>query len=107
MPSAVIDEQANIAHDNLESKAVTREYESESDYIPSHPLGVKPLGNQYLSGGVNARRSIGTWAILPDEMLSVVLEHLDKESLLTIGHTCKFFYAFSHLEELWKAIYLQ
>jgi len=40
-------------------------------------------------------------------MLMVIFEHFDRSSLLKIGHTCKFFYAFCHSEELWKAIFLQ
>ncbi|KAF4123550.1 JmjC domain, hydroxylase [Geosmithia morbida] len=79
----------------------------DSEFIPTHPLGVKPLGNQYFFDGVSARRSIGSWTLLPDEMLTVVLEHLDKSSLLSMGHTCKFFYAFCHSEELWKALFLR
>ncbi|POR32048.1 F-box protein [Tolypocladium paradoxum] len=74
--------------------------------IPSHPLGVKPLGNRYLSTGPNARASVGTWAILPDEMLTVVLEHFDKSDLLSLGATCKFLYAFCHPDELWKSLFL-
>lgn len=75
--------------------------------IPSHPLGVKPLGNQYLSEGRNARGCIGTWQVVPDEILSVIVEFTGKESLLALGHTCKFFYAFCHLDELWKALFLR
>ncbi|KAK5990361.1 F-box protein JMJ22 [Cladobotryum mycophilum] len=79
----------------------------QSDSIPTHPLGVKPLGNQYLSDGPIARRSIGTWAVLPDEMLNVILEQFDKDAILKLGSTCKFFYAFCHSDELWKSLYLQ
>lgn len=79
---------------------------SHSSSIPSHPLGVKPLGNRYLSTGPNARASVGTWAILPDEMLTVVLEHLEKSEVLNLGSTCKFFYAFCHPDELWKSLFL-
>lgn len=109
MPSAVCDDGTylNEACDLAESKTITNNGISHSDSIPSHPLGVKPLGNLYLFEGHNARRSIGTWDTLPDEMLTVILEHFDKSSLLRIGHTCKFFYAFCHSEELWKALFLQ
>jgi hypothetical protein len=78
-----------------------------SDSIPSHPLGVKPLGNQYLSDGPSARQSVGTWGSLPDEMVMIVMEHLDRTSLFNLGHTCKFFFAFAHSEDLWKTIFLQ
>ncbi|KAL6908457.1 hypothetical protein GGI43DRAFT_392797 [Trichoderma evansii] len=98
MPSAV----SHKSHQSSDSTSV-----SHSDSIPTHPLGVKPLGNQYLAKGPNARRSIGTWACLPDELLAVVLEGVDKQSLLNLGSTCKFLYAFCHSEELWKALYLR
>lgn len=65
------------------------------------------MGNQYLAQGPNARRSIGTWASLPDEIIALVLEDFDRQSLLNLGSTCKFLYAFCHAEELWKALYLR
>ena len=109
MPSAITHDGTclNGTHVPAESKSLTNEDVSHSDSIPSHPLGVKPLGNLYLFEGHNARRSIGTWEALPDEMLTVIAEHLDSSSLLKLGHTCKFFYAFCHSEELWKALFLQ
>lgn len=99
MPSAV--PQASYDKTNESSLNL------HSDSIPTHPLGVKPLGNQYLSDGPKARRSIGDWRILPDEILMILLESCDKLSLLNLGHTCKFFYAFCHSDELWKALFLE
>lgn len=78
----------------------------DGDSIPSHPLGLKPLGNKYFFTGHNARDSIGTWASLPDEMIMLVLEQFDESSLLNLGHACKFFYAFCHSDELWKPLFL-
>ncbi|KAM0252311.1 hypothetical protein ACHAQJ_007804 [Trichoderma viride] len=98
MPSAV-SEKSHQSGDSISA--------SHSDSIPTHPLGVKPLGNQYLAKGPNARRSIGTWASLPDEILALVLEDFDRQSLMNLGSTCKFLYAFCHSEELWKALYLR
>ncbi|KAK4083589.1 uncharacterized protein Triagg1_1251 [Trichoderma aggressivum f. europaeum] len=95
MPSAISHEASDSIGD------------SHSDSIPTHPLGVKPLGNQYLATRPIARRSIGTWAVLPDEILALVLEGFDKSSLLSLGSTCKFLYAFCHSEELWKALHLR
>ncbi|KAI6779613.1 F-box protein-like protein [Emericellopsis cladophorae] len=77
-----------------------------SDSIPSHPLGVKPLGNQYFHRGEVARSAIGTWASLPEEMLTVLLEYLDVPGLFNLGHTCKYFYAICHLDDFWKALFL-
>ncbi|KAL7927702.1 hypothetical protein ACQKWADRAFT_277560 [Trichoderma austrokoningii] len=98
MPSAV----SQTSHQLGDSNSA-----SHSDSIPTHPLGVKPLGNQYLAKGPNARRSIGSWACLPDEILALVLDSFDKHSLLNLGSTCKFLYAFCHSEEIWKALYLR
>ncbi|KFA61438.1 hypothetical protein S40285_03424 [Stachybotrys chlorohalonatus IBT 40285] len=78
-----------------------------SESIPTHPLGVKPLGNQFLHDGPTARTCIGAWKCLPDEVLMVVLESLDKSSLVHLGSTCKFFFAFCYSEELWKALFLK
>ncbi|KAK2601729.1 hypothetical protein QQS21_004717 [Conoideocrella luteorostrata] len=78
----------------------------QGDSIPSHALGVKPLGNRYLSNGPHAKTKTGRWAILPDEMLMLVLEQFDAQSLLNLGATCKFLFAFCHSDELWKAQFL-
>ncbi|OAA43208.1 F-box domain, Skp2-like protein [Metarhizium rileyi] len=112
MPSAVSHHQANrIANPSdlsagstwcLSDAAVT-----QGDYIPTHPLGVKPLGNRFLSNGPNAKAHCGTWGFLPDEMLMLVLEQLDAKSLVSLGSTCKFLFAFCHADELWKPLFLQ
>lgn len=81
--------------------------ESSTSSIPSHPLGVKPLGNQYLSDGVSARKSLGTFKALPDEVLSQLLEYLDHQTLRKLGYTCKFFYAFCYSDEFWKPLFLE
>lgn len=73
----------------------------------THPLGLLPLGNQFLSEAPKARSFAGTFQFLPDEMLSVILECLDHESLRTLGYTCKFLFAFCHANELWKSCFLE
>ncbi|KAI1382215.1 Clavaminate synthase-like protein [Hypoxylon crocopeplum] len=78
-----------------------------SDSIPVHPMGVKPLGNQYFASGPTARQSLGSLGRLPDEMILQVLEHLDTQSLKDLGFTCRFLYAFCELDELWKALFLE
>lgn len=69
--------------------------------IPSHPLGIKPLGNAY-TAPKNIRSIIGSFSPLLDDTIVQILELLDASSLKDIGTTCKFFFAFSRLEELWK-----
>lgn len=111
MPSRIPDPQSeespddNFTHNGVTQ--VTRDLLPDGDSIPSHPLGVKPLGNQYLSNVPSARRSMGSLQGLPDEMLMLVLERLDGSSLQRLASTCKFFYALCESEELWKAVYLQ
>ncbi|KAJ5998583.1 hypothetical protein N7451_006393 [Penicillium sp. IBT 35674x] len=76
------------------------------EVIPSHPLGVKPSGNALLATS-NLRSAIGTWKLLPDELILMLLECLDGASLLAFGRTCKAFYAFTRAEELWKALFIR
>lgn len=78
-----------------------------SDSIPIHPLGVKPSGNEYFASGPTARQSLGTFGRLPDEMILHFLEYLNPHSLSTLGTTCRFLYAFCHLDELWKPLFLE
>jgi hypothetical protein len=79
----------------------------ESSSIPVHPLGVKPLGNQYFVSGPSARQALGSIGCLPDEMILQLLEYLQKESLRGLGSTCRFLYAFCQLDELWKTLFLE
>ena len=81
--------------------------ESTAESIPVHPLGVKPLGNQYFATGPSAREYLGFLGFLPDEMILQVLELLDAESLKILGTTCRFLYAFCHLDDLWKPLFLE
>jgi hypothetical protein len=74
--------------------------------IPGHPLGVKPSGNA-LFAAVNLRNAIGTFGLLPDELILILLEFLDCPSLLQLGRTCKAFYAFTRAEDLWKTIFIR
>lgn len=76
--------------------------------IPVHPLGVKPLGNQYFAQGPSARASLGgLFGRLPDEMLLRLVECFDSQSLMKLGATCHFLYALCRLDELWKVIFLE
>lgn len=102
MPSAVL---GNGIKPSCDSSAVEAALEAQS--IPTHPLGVKPLGNQYLHDGPRARGSIGSWAPLPDEIIMLLMEILDKPSLTHLGATCKFMFAVCHSEEIWKALFLR
>ncbi|RAL02950.1 putative F-box and JmjC domain protein [Aspergillus ibericus CBS 121593] len=78
---------------------------SAHEAIPGHPLGVKPSGNALLAAE-NLRHAIGTFNLLPDELILMLLEYLDGPGLLSIGRTCKAFYAFTRAEDLWKALFI-
>jgi hypothetical protein len=80
--------------------------EAIREAIPSHPLGVKPSGNALLATW-SLRDAIGTFQHLPDELILSLLETFDGASLLSIGRTCKAFYAFTRAEELWKALFVR
>ncbi len=77
------------------------------DSIPIHPMGIKPLGNQYFANVPNARQHLGVVSQLPDEMILHLLEYLDTSSLRKLASTCRFLYAFGQLDDLWKALFLE
>jgi F-box-like len=100
-------EPSVISHGSLSRGGVTfTDQEELSDYVPSHPLGVKPLGNRYTATS-NARTATGNFQMLPDEILFILLEYLDSKSLRCLGYTCKAFYAFCYLDDLWKALFIE
>ena len=73
--------------------------------VPSHPLGIKPAGNAY-SASENIKTRCGLFARLPDELLSHILESFDAEVLIRLGSTCRALYAFTRLDELWRALFV-
>ena len=75
--------------------------------IPLHPLGIKPLGNQYLFSGKVARESLGSLQQLPDEVLMQLLEYLDQRALRLLGYTCRFLFACCVSDDLWKSLFLE
>lgn len=89
----------------VESLVYEEAVEQESSLIPLHPLGIKPLGNQYTATS-NARQKIGDYRILPDEILATCLEYFDSNQLQLLGSTCKYLYAFCRSDELWKALFI-
>lgn len=75
--------------------------------IPTHPLGIKPLGNQYLASGPTARQSLGPMGILPDELILHLAEYFDAHSLRGLASTCRFLFGFGQLDDLWKSLFLE
>lgn len=79
---------------------------AEATIAQRHPLGVRPSGNAYLSN-MNLKAACGTLAILPDEILAVLLEYLDAATLLRFGGACRALHALARSEELWKAFFTE
>lgn len=73
--------------------------------IETHPLHIKPEGNAY-TASENIKSRCGVFARLPDELLNLVLESFDHDCLVRLGSTCKALYAFTRLDELWRALFI-
>ena len=74
--------------------------------VPSHPLGIKPAGNAY-TASENIKSRCGSFARLPDELLSHILESFEADVLIRLGSTCRALYAFTRLDELWRALFVR
>ncbi|KAF2281256.1 F-box domain-containing protein [Westerdykella ornata] len=74
--------------------------------VPTHPLHIRPAGNAY-TALENLKAHCGLFARLPDELLSHILESFDADSLTRLGSTCKALYAFTRLDELWRALFIK
>jgi len=74
--------------------------------LPSHPLGIKPAGNAY-TASENIKSRCGSFARLPDELLSHIFESFDADTLIRLGTTCRALYAFTRLDELWRALFVR
>lgn len=94
--------------ENVENDAA-----DDFEVLPPHPLGIKPEGNSYADlEGLDGRRShirqhAGYFARLPDELLMHFLDYLDPHQLLALGSSCKALYAFTHVDELWRAHFVK
>ncbi|KAF2806725.1 Clavaminate synthase-like protein [Mytilinidion resinicola] len=80
--------------------------EGDAVTIPSHPLGIRPSGNAYTASH-DIKTACGPFARIPDELLITLLEGLDAQELVRLGSTCKAFYAFTRLEELWRTLFIE
>mmetsp|Transcript_45759 Transcript_45759/g.118263 ORF Transcript_45759/g.118263 Transcript_45759/m.118263 type:complete len:485 (-) Transcript_45759:125-1579(-) len=78
----------------------------------SHPRGITPLGNLWLSDEkrkqfvVDRMLSLGRFAYFPDELLGEVLSYLDAAELATLCCTSKYFYIFGTQEDFWRPLVL-
>lgn len=74
--------------------------------VPSHPLGIKPAGNAY-TARENIKSRCGLFAGLPDELLSHIFESFEADVLIRLGSTCRALYAYTRLDELWRALFVR
>ncbi|KAF2270686.1 Clavaminate synthase-like protein [Lojkania enalia] len=87
------------------TNSLTDDTEDIASAVPTHPLGIKPSGNAY-TASENLKSHCGSFARLPDELLSHILESFDADVLVQLGGTCKALYAFTRLDELWRALFV-
>lgn len=114
-PSAVLTEEVVTQTDPCDSTPPRKRIKLQHGHedldaedgtaVASHPLGVKPLGNA-LTAALNLKENAGLFARLPDEVLQVLLESLDAGALLRIGHTCRYLFAFTSLDEFWRSLFV-
>jgi hypothetical protein len=91
----------------LES-AFKDEVDHNADLLPSHPLHIRPSGNAILGNEntvTDIRPNLGLFAALTDELLAYFLEYLDVAEVLSLGATCKTFFAFTRVDELWRKFF--
>lgn len=84
----------------------TLDAETAAAAVPPHPLRVRPAGNAY-TATENIKANCGSFALLPDELLNHINESFDAETLKRLGGTCRALYAFTRLDELWRALFVK
>ena len=108
-PAALLDQ--DLEHRPLKKQRLDPDTDKaanpdESATIWSHPLGIRPSGNAF-TATTNLKAAIGSFALLPDELLTQFLEFLDAQDLLRLGATCRALHGFTRSEELWKALFIE
>ncbi|KAF1995884.1 Clavaminate synthase-like protein [Amniculicola lignicola CBS 123094] len=84
---------------------LTEDSEEVAAAVPRHPLDIKPAGNAY-TASEDIKSRCGAFARLPDELLNHLLESFDGDCLIRLGSTCRALYAFTRLDELWRALFI-
>lgn len=95
----------SASDDDDDDGVLTEALQDSGLAVPSHPLGIKPIGNAF-TGSRNIKSATGLFSVLPDEIIIQIAELLHAASLLRLGATCKALYAFCHFDELWKALFI-
>ena len=92
--------QPQTSHSAHENNAL---HEGSKNETCRHPLGVRPSGNALTAeGGVVARTAMGLLSRLDDDLVLVLLEYLDRDSLIKLGSTCRAFFAYCSYDQLWR-----
>lgn len=73
--------------------------------VRRHPLGLRPSGNA-LTADQDLSLSMGIFGRIPDALLVLVLEYLNKDALLNLGQTCKGLFAFAAYDQIWRELAL-
>ncbi|KAF4548325.1 Hypothetical protein D9617_29g007020 [Elsinoe fawcettii] len=107
-PASLIDLGHQIEPDIVRPTKRAKVYEPEEPVSTTvrHPLGVRPSGNAFLAPR-NAKTVAGGFALIPDELIAILLDLLDAASLLRLGGSCRFLHAFTRNEELWRALFTE
>lgn len=110
-PASLIDlgqepEADDIVRPTKRARVDQPEEQNDSTTTLRHPLGVRPSGNALLAD-TNVKDAAGGFAILPDELIAILLESLDAPALLRLGGTCKALHAFTRNEELWRTLFTE
>ncbi|KIW32960.1 uncharacterized protein PV07_04467 [Cladophialophora immunda] len=91
--------QTSLLQDNNAADTGT----SSEDEVEPHSLGLRPSGNA-LTSQENAQTSMGPFGLLPDTLMLMLLEFLDRRALLNLGATCRGLYAYCTCDQLWRDI---
>lgn len=99
----VVKEIDALEHDIITFRA--GQDESEGSYLCKHPLGVRPGGNA-LTSKQDLSVSMGIFGRIPDTLVLLLLEYLDQNALLQLGHTCRGLFAFTAYDQIWRELAL-
>lgn len=91
---------------SLDDDDADADFVAAASAVPPHPLGIKPAGNAY-TATENIKANCGSFARLPDELLNHIFESFDADALTRLGSTCRALYAFTRLDELWRALFVR
>lgn len=90
--------QAQASHSTLENEPLDEESPTETR---RHPLGVRPSGNALTAEGEGVA-AMGPLSRLSDDLVLVLLEYLDRDSLINTGNTCRALFAYCSYDQLWR-----